>query len=423
MRKSAVNIFVTITVCTSQAYSLTLLEAIKASLQGNKKMVANTLRLEAAEENTKAARLNWVPTVSLSANTSVMQRDQGQSLKSHGTGVTTSISLYDGGARKQNLIATESEFKAANERFNSVSYTGGNTRASIAGDVLEAYITILTLLEGKNQIQFNDATLNLFLSATTVETEQVMIQQQLTGLKKQAVNLDFQLRRVKEQFKNAASIELPPYDQLQSFDLAIASLEIPSNADEAFRIALEKNPSIRVAEQDVITSEARNKALRAGQGPQISANASVNRNSGLYNSGTVKNIGVTLSMNLDVKSGHYRSASDKFLAAAISDRDGIIDDRKFMIYDIYPSLENQLETFNLDIEAQNAAKLKLQTVIEKIKSGKPVNMMDEALFSLGTYNQYQQTTSQSRTHILNTKYRIQQTVGTFFEKLGIQAKP
>ena len=101
MKKSAVKFFIVITVCTSQAYSLTLLEAIKASLQGNKKMVANTLRLEAAYENTKAARLDWVPTVSLSANTGVLQRDNGQSLKSHSASVSTSISLYDGGRRKQ----------------------------------------------------------------------------------------------------------------------------------------------------------------------------------------------------------------------------------------------------------------------------------------------------------------------------------
>ena len=410
-------------VCTSQAYSLTLLEAIKASLQGNKKMVANTLRLEAAEESAKAARLYRVPTVSFTSGMGLSQSDHGSSFQSHNIGLSTSISLYDGGMRKQNLIATESELKAANERFNSTSSTGSNTRASIAADVLGSYVTILTLLHGQKQIQKNEADLNIFLSATPVETEQAIIKQQLIGLKKQAVNLEFQLRRIKAQFKNASSIDLPPYSELQSLDSAIASFEIPLNADEAFRIALEKNPSIRVAELDVIAAEAKNKSLRASQGPQISAGAGIGRGGASHNYGTTKNIGISLSINLDAKSGHYRTASDKVLEAAMSDRDGIIDDRKFQIYDIYPSLENQTDAFNLELAAQKDADLRLQSIIEKIKAGKPVNIMDEALFSLTTYNNYQISTLNSRTQILNTKYRIQQVVGTFFEKLGVEEKP
>ncbi len=406
-------------------YSLTLLEAIKISLDNNPKLVANESRIEAAEDHLKASRLDWVPDVRVGAGYNFNQNDQNPVSQSRNVGVGASMNLYDGGVRKQNLIAEESDLEARKDRNNTTNPYTRNTRASFAGSVLDTYVNILNIVESKKYSNFSESTLKTFLKVAVAETEVAIVKQQLEVLKTQNTRLDFKLAQAQKDFKRFTTVPLPPIETLQSLDEAIQSLGIPANETSAIEIALVKNPDIKVANRDLVSANARYESQKASYGPQVSVNVSAGQNESRrtgedFNTSTNKSIGFNVSMQFDVSHKYSLSSSKKTIAAAESDRDAQIDDAKYNIETLYSKLQNQLEIYKVQVEALKVARERLQTVLSKIKNGETVQIKDEALFSLQVFSEYSSATLVGRTEILYSRFGIQQAVGTLFDNLNVK---
>ena len=408
------------------ASSMTLLEAIQVSLENNPKLVANENRIEAAEDRLKASRLDWVPDVRVGVGYNFNQNDQNPVSQSRNVGVGASMSLYDGGARAQNLIAEESDFEARKDRNNTTNPFTRNTRASIAGSVLDTYVNVLNIVEAKKYAQFSENTLRIFLKAAVIETEAAIIRQQLEVLKTENTRLDFRLAQAQKDFKKLSTIPLPLIESLQTLDEAIRSLGIPANETSAIEIAMTKNPDIKVAAKELVSAKARYESEKASYGPQVSVNVSAGRGGGRsgsenFDSSTTKTIGFNVSMQFDVGRKYSLSASQKSIAAAENDQSAEIDDTQYEIGNIYSRLQNQSEIYKVQVEALRVAQVNLQLVLEKIKNGQSVQIKDEALFNLQVYNRYSSETLVGRTEILYSRFKIQQVVGTLFDNLDKNA--
>lgn len=404
------------------ASSMTLLEAIQVSLQNNPKLVANENRIEAAEDRLKASRLDWVPDVRVGVGYNFNQSDQNAVAQSRNVGVGASMNLYDGGARAQSLIAEESDFEARKDRNNTTNPYSRNTRASVAGSVLDTYVNVLNIVESKRYANFTESTLKIFLKAAVVETEAAIIKQQLEVLKTTNAKLDFRLAQAQKDFKKFTTVPLPPIESLQTLDEAIRSLGIPADETRAIEIALTKNPDIKVAEKDLVSAKARYEAEKASYGPQVSMNVSAGRGgsragSDNFESSTTKTIGFNVSMRFDIGKKYSLSASQKSITAAENDQSAEIDDTQYEIGNMYSRLQNQSDIYKVQAEALRVAQEKLQLVLDKIKNGQPVQIKDEALFSLQVYNGYSSETLVGRTEILYSRFKIQQVVGTLFDNL------
>ena len=408
------------------ASAMTLLEAIQVSLNNNPKLVANENRIEAAEDRLQATRLDWVPDVRVGANYNFNQNDQNPASQSRNVGVSTSLNLYDGGARAQNLIAEESQLEATKDRNNTTNPFTRNTRASVAGSVLDTYVNVLNIIESKKYANFSESTLKIFLKAAVTDTEAAIIKQQLEVLKTQNTRLDFRLAQAQKDFKRYTTVDLPPLESLQTLDEAIRSLGIPKNETSAIEIALVKNPDIKVASKDLITAKARYESQKASYGPQVSVNVSASnggsRRSGEdFNSSTTATVGFNVSMQFDVSRKYSLSASQKSIEAAENDQNAEIDDTRYKIENVYSKLQNQTEIYKAQVQALSVAQERLQLVLNKIKNGQVVEIKDEALFSLQVYNEYSSATLVGRTDMLYSRFAIQQAVGTLFDNLNKNA--
>ena len=422
MKNVSSKIILAVLFSAQAASSMTLLEAIQVSLLNNPKLVANENRIEAAEDRLKASRLDWVPDVRVGIGYNFNQSDQNPVSQSRNIGVGASMNLYDGGARAQSLIAEESDFEARKDRNNTTNPFSRNTRASIAGSVLDTYVNILNIVEAKRYANFTESTLRIFLKAATVETEAAIIKQQLEVLKTENTRLDFRMAQAQKDFKKLSTIPLPPVESLQSLEEAIRSLGIPASETSAIEIAMTKNPDIKVAAKELVSAKARYESEKASYGPQVSVNVSAGRAGGRsgsenFESSTTKSIGFNVSMKFDVGRKYSLSASQKTIAAAENDQSAEIDDTQYEIGNIYSRLQNLSEIYKLQSEALRVAQANLQLVLEKIKNDQPVQIKDEALFSLQVYNGYASSTLVGRTEILYSRFKIQQVVGTLFDNL------
>ena len=411
---------------TQSASAMTLLEAIQVSLENNPKLVANENRIEAAEDRLKASRLDWVPDVRIGAGYNFNQSDQNPVSQSRNVGVGASLNIYDGGARTQNLIAEESDLEARKDRNNTTNPFTRNTRASIAGSVLNTYVSVLSIVEEKKYANFSENTLKTFLKAAVLDTEVAIIKQQLEVLKTQNTRLDFRLAQAQKDFKRFTTVALPPLETLQSLDEVIRSLGIPANESSAKEIALVKNPDIKVAARDLKSARARYEAQKASYGPQVSVNVSAGRGGSRrggenFESSTTKTIGFNVSMQFDVGRKYSLSASQKSIEAAANDNSAEIEDAKYEIERIYSQMQNQTEIYKVQVAALRVAQERLQLVLNKIKNGEFVEIKDEALFSLQVYSGYSTATLIGRTEILNSRFAIQQAVGTLFDNLNKNA--
>ena len=426
MKNQSAKIILAVLLIAHGASAMTLLEAIKVSLQNNPKLVANENRIEAAEDHLEATRLDWVPDVRVGAGYNFNQNDQNPVSQSRNVGVGASLNLYDGGVRKQNLISEESDLAAKKDLNNTTNPYTRNTRASVAGSVLNTYVNVLNIIEEKKYANFTESTLKIFLKAAVIDSEAAIIKQQLEVLKTQNTRIEFRLAQAKKDFKRFTTVELPSLDSLQTLDEAIRSLGIPANENSAIEIAMLKNPDIKVAAKQLVSAKARYEAQKASYGPQVSMNVSVgaggSRSNGEdFNTSTTKTVGFNVSMQFDVSRKYSLSASQKSIEAAENDNSAEIEDTRYKIENIYSQLQNQTEIYRIQVEALRVAQERLQVVLNKIKNGQVVEIKDEALFSLQVYNGYSSATLAGRTDILNSRFAIQQAVGTLFDNLNKNA--
>ena len=413
---------------SSSLHALTLQEAIKISIDTNPKTVANQLRVQAMEDRLKAQKLSWLPTVTTTLGTDLSRSkyssemlDRSSSSRENSVGASTSFKLYDGGADKFATLEAEANLKAMKARYSSSNALIPNTRGSIAREVIDAYAGLLEVIEQQKYLGFISGVLQTYATAFRGD-DLVVVQQKINDLKTSNIKINFNHEQALKDFKYFTTVEAPAAAELDTIQQAIQSLVIPANADEAFRIALDKNPNIKMAEYDVESSQYGYEAGRARRNsPQISLQASTNRSLGntndtLNRSGRAS-IGVYLSYTLDAKKSHFDAASVKTLEAAKNDLSAMTKETKYTIETFYPNLENQENVFRSQLENLKSADDSLNQILAKIKAGQTVDI-NVALNVLSAHQQYTYQSITQQVSILYTRFNIQRSVGTLFDNLG-----
>ncbi|OFZ31884.1 MAG: hypothetical protein A2622_11735 [Bdellovibrionales bacterium RIFCSPHIGHO2_01_FULL_40_29] len=382
-------------------------------------MVANEARISAMEDRLEAARLSSMPFVSIGAGQSYNYSAGEASSQGRRVGISTSVSLFDGGAHRHAVAARESDLKASIAQYNSTSPMMSNTRASIAAEVLMSYVSIVELNERIRYLTYAETTLKLYLKVATAE-EAVTIQESISELQNTLLTLKFSLRESEKGFKYYSTIPAPPFEQLQTIGQAIQSLGIPENAEEAFRIALDKNPDIKLAEYNLNSNREYSEAEKARHGLQVTASASVDRGgSSRRGYGTSASVGIQAQMTFDVSNRHSQRASEKSVAAAQSDLEGTIDEKKFKIESTYPLLQNQMDLYTSYLANLKTARENLDRVLAAVEAGESVDMIKVGIPRLNAFRSASSNTLSQQISILRIRFGIQQLVGTLFENLGI----
>ncbi len=408
--------------------AMTLQEAIKTSIENNPKTVANQLRVQAMEDRLKAQKVNWLPTATAivgsdlsTSKYSTAGLNRTTNGRDHSASLVATMTIYDGGANKFATQEAEAELKAMKARYSSSNALIPNTRGSIANGVMDAYAGLLQVIEQKKYLGFLSSTLAKFAPGFTGD-DLVLIQQRINDLKTSHIRTDFNYQEALKDFKYFATVPAPPTAELDTIEQAIDSLIIPHNAEEAFRIALEKNPNIKTAEYDAESSKLGYEAGKARRSsPLIYAQAAVTKGNGavndISNRSTSSSVGIYLSYTLDGKNKHLESAGLKNVEAAKRDLDGMIDETKHTIDSVYPSLQNQLNIYRSQLENLKVATESLNQILVKIKNGEFVDI-NVALNILSSHQSYTQQCLDLKISILYTRFRIQRTVGTLFDQLG-----
>ena len=430
MRQIKAGLFLfSLVMVSSSGFSMTLQEAIKFSLQNNPKTVANQLRVEAMEERVKAQRMSWYPKLNISTgldtsfnkySSSGGTSSTSQSEGNH-TSVSSSINLYDGGAEKYSELAAEADLKATRARYNSSNAFIPNTRGSIARQVSTAYVSLLEIKEQKKYLDRLSGILKLMLSRAD-ENEKVLLSQRIDDLKTSLLSNASRFTEALIDFKYFATVPAP--EEMQTLEQVIESLKIPVNADEAFRVAVQKSPNLKLAEFELESAQLNYKSEKARlNSPRASLVTSMNRSgnqtdSSSSNSESVS-IGINISFSLDAANGHRETAASKNVEAAQRDSDGAIEELKFEIESIYPKLESMQQIYLSQLESLNNAEINLANLIKKLQSGEKVDLQKFGLPILDNHRQQTYICLGQKIEILTTRFNIQRTVGTLFDNVGV----
>lgn len=416
------SIFCVVFCVVSASYGMSLQDAIRVALQNNPKTVANQLRVRAMQDRIKAQQAELLPALRLSASDD-MSNDSGMSSVSRGVRASTSITIYDGGADANSRKAAEASLKAADARYSSSNALIPNTKGSIAKEVKNAYVDLIDVAEQQKYLSSLEQILQLFMSKNPSEDEKLLIQQRLNNLSTSLIRTQSNFEASLKDFRYFATVPAPDLSQLQSFEEVTQSLTIPANPEEAFQIALQKSPNLKQAEYELEAAQYQYKSEKAKlYSPKITLGASVGRTNsaidGARSGVTSKAIGINLNYTLSSASHLRDSAAAKNVEATSRDRDGAIDELKYEIESIYPSLASQEKLFQSQLQNLQSAEASLDAIVKKLEAGQKVDFKI-ALSVLDSRSQYWSNCMAQRRSILDTRFNIQRTVGILFESLGM----
>ena len=422
-------VFIALVAISQNSFALTLQEAIKVSLENNPKTIANELRVKAQEDRLNAQKLNWYPKLTLSSGYDVSKstyssesRSSDSSGRSARVGINTSLTLYDGGSTTYSIQAAAADLKATEARYSSSNALIPNTRGSIAKLVKDAYVSLIQISEQKKYLNSLGETLQIFLIAAKTEDQISLVKQGISDLKTSMTDLEASYLAALNDFKYFSTIPAPT--TMQTFEEAIASLTIPRSADEAFQIALQKSPNIKLAEYELESARLKYKAGKADSyAPRVTLSSSVQRGSSANDGSSSQNssasVGINIRYTLDAASSYRDAAAEKTMEASQRDKDGAIDQVRYEIDTVYPHLKNQQEIYLLQLANLRTTEETLRQFAAKIKSGQTVDLNFGVINILEPLRQYRQACLKLKTDILNTRFNIQRSVGTLFDSVGL----
>jgi len=408
------------------SHSMSLQEALQTTFEKNPKTQANSLRLQAMEERSKAAWASLYPRLNFSANlsqsrssTEVDNVTTTSRSSQFSTNVYMSASLYDGKARYYEAKATESNLKSMEANYNSTNSFIPNTKGSLSELVLNSYTIInlqLMILEMQNmKMSFLQKAIALETDPNKKTLYSNSIQQLQTSIK----DFQFNLEKAREDFKYIVTV--PATGTLDDFDGMIESLEIPKTKEEALSIAHQKNPelidktySIEAAEYAAKATNARLFSPRVDMfyswspaGQHRSAGSSPVESSG-------HTLGLSFSWSFDAGARHHSRSVDLQKEVAIKEKESALQDLEYNIKSLYPSLVNSDELIQQYTHNIQDAIDALKRIEAELDQGHAVSH-DDVSANLGMYEMTWWPLVEQKQKVIRMKFKIQKTIGTLFE--------
>ena len=260
--KNILSIFISIFLLTSNAFAVTLYEALNDTYKNNTQLNAERENIKASEEDINISQADYMPSLSLTGSKSfentnkLTNQSGGNASVSDADPLTTSIkleqTLLDYGrdiSHQKNIVGLELAKAKLTKKEQDVIYS--------------AIETYTGLILAREKLEINRRNLNLLIRQ--VETDKVRLDRgkiTITDLSQS----ESSLAGAQAQFTQASNDLLisvlnyenivgnsPDPNKLKKNSKAIVN--IPINLNNAIELSKQNNPDIKIAELDLIQSE------------------------------------------------------------------------------------------------------------------------------------------------------------------------
>ena len=260
--KKILSVLISIFLLTSNAFAVTLYEALNDTYKNNTQLNAERENIKASEEDINISRADYMPSLSLTGSKSfentnnLTNQSGGNASITDVDPLTTSIkleqSLVDYGrdiSHQKNIVGLELARAKLSKKEQDVIYS--------------AIETFTGLILAREKLEINRRNLNLLVRQ--VETDKVRLDRgkiTITDLSQS----ESSLAGAQAQFTQASNDLLisilnyenivgnsPDPNKLKKNSKAIAN--IPSSLENAIELSKKNNPDIKIAELDLIQSE------------------------------------------------------------------------------------------------------------------------------------------------------------------------
>ncbi len=405
---------------------MSLQGAIHTALKSNSKTKSKDMQIEALRASTQAARDRLFPQFSLycgitkmNGSTELMSNNYPARSTSQFCSAGVSYVIFDGGAARSNLRASEFETLATEQRFKSTNILLQNTYGSLAKQTLSAYVA---LSGSKSSIEFFSKIMGYLQKVRSIAQGQEDIGRvenfinQIQG----AVRLTTStFENQKEDFQYVVTVAPP--ENIDNLEEINASLLIPATGDLAYDIALQKSPDLKATDLELAASKERVKSARAQTLPrvEVSLNRSNNKSQDQLNSdnnsrGYSNSVSLNVNIPLDAANFSNLKASQKSASANQFERDSALEDLKHNLRSTYSTLATQLDQIAFYKKSYSDNLARVDELIRQIDQKQSVNAKyatDQLSSLFSNYEQY----VQAETLAINLRFNIQQVSGTLFD--------
>ncbi len=405
-----------------------LRESIAVAIKYNSKTVSTDDFLESLRLSTLAMKARMYPNGSLYCNKSVTTSHftytgtpYDSRANSTDCGVSASMTLYDGGSALNSYRGAKASYEATKAAYNTTDSLIPNTRGGLANSVMEYYVEMTRLISTH---QTNDVLLK-FLNEFKKVDDTDNLETKITSIKQSNQEIVDGLSLLRDSFNHLVTRQ--PSDNLDTLDQTIASLIIPTRAEDAIKIALLSGPEVTRRNLNVQMAEYNLKSVKASLGPQVSVYASLDRLNSVDNlnptssyNGTSRTIGIQVSIPIGLSGIYSVDSAAKDLESKEAEKRAAIDDAKFEIYKTYKSLENNKRYYLTAANQLNTQLGKVDEVIQKINAGQ-TNVINVSDLLVMINNLQDQFTSLRgvQVNIISQLYSIQQVTGILFTEMEI----
>lgn len=408
-----------------------LKDSIIKSIKLNPNTVATDELLEAIRFGTLAAQASEYPSgqiycsSNLSSGTSWRSDSIRSSTSSEGTGcgVSASVTLFDGGARKARIRSVQASEQATRNSFNTADSLIRNTRGSLANSTLNSFLRLARL---RNQIVFYRNLKIVLLNFRKFSSDR--------NLENGIIDNQTEIEELTQEELLAIDsyhyfVKLDPAENLESFDQTIESLAVPLTAEMAIELALEKGPEVLRRNSEVEVATWNLKAIKAERGPRVSLNASISANRyddlGRRNSdfrSRNASLGITASIPLSFGLSYQVKSAQMLLKAKQSERRAAIESATHDIISTYQELENAKTSYaNLRKNYQDQVAF-INELNQKVISGQTTDLdITKMLSAVRTLVGRFEQLNHKQQFIINQLFGIHQVTGLLFTQFAPQS--
>lgn len=418
-----------VTLSASTSYGIGLKDAIKSAIQNNPRTAAIDLRVQAMQDRKKAQYMDLFPSLNISSSVYHSTSQTGgvpgtnrSTGRSNSVGI--SMNLYNGGADVESLRASEERLKAMDAEYNSSNSRIPNTRGSFASSVFEAYIGLVENYEQKSFVVDLGKKLEFLKKASLNEEEGKTLDQRINDLQTANVNVDFGISEAQKDFTYFTTLAAPQASSLENLEQLRKGLTIPTNAEQAFELALSKSPDIQSMDHRLAAETHEREAdKRRMFRPQVDLNASYSgkhsRTAGsdpMHSKGAY--VGLSVTYTIGAGSMYRNRAGNKELAATRSERDATLADVQYSLNSRYQALANLERLHSLQQKNLQQADARITEIFRKIEKGEDVEFKD-MIAAVDTRSNYWQSNLQLKRNLVSMHFNLQRTIGTLFESVTL----
>ncbi len=412
------------------SFAISLQEAIQTSFKKNPITQANDLRLDAARDRARGAKLDMLPSGNLTYSRGISKHNgvrdgvhSSSETDSHGWNIGASVNLFRGGADLNNARAAQKDVEALEVQNNSTNALIPDTKGSLANEIFAVYTSLAYNLEQIAFLKKQKENLNTLFNYIHDENQKNEIKNTLRSNENEMTRVLGNFKRNSMTYEYLVKMPFPM--RVDNFEEMARSLMISDSPEESIQIARAKSPDIKVAQAFLESSEYRKKAQLADAfSPRV--DLSFNRGQNYVNGdgSSSRNIGNSVYLTVSVPFGAskfaYTAATRKEVEARAKDLDKEYERLAHEIQNYYLKLEGFSDLVDGYRGALQKADSDLEEILKKAQNNEAIDFQYAKSIFENQANQFYQLTD-NLNFVVEMKFVIQREIGILFENTHAQA--